>query len=118
MLSCYCVAGSGLTLANKVILLEHKLPNLLLPVQCTVTAILLKFAQMWVPGVVGEMNLLMNVVVDWIGLVILFTLMLVSSMYALSRVSVTTLIVLRNLTTILTAGMDVVQLTYGSNEAV
>ena len=102
----YCLSGSGLTVLNKVVVSNSKIPNTLTCLQCLATAILLLCGSWLKKSVFGDLSFRLEVVKDWLFLVLLFVLMLVSSMYALIHVSITTLIVLRNLTTLTTAAFD------------
>ncbi|CAL6335213.1 unnamed protein product [Bathycoccus prasinos] len=91
----FCVAGSGLTLVNKILVSKHfPYPSTLTFFQCIVTAALIQLGKKFAPGVISEVEpIVYDKAKRWAVLVILFIFMLLSSMFALERVTITTLTV-------------------------
>ena len=103
----YCISGSLLTLVNKLAIVAFPFPNLLLVLQNGVTVLLLiinfyffAHASQKIPS----MNITMLKI--WIPVVLLFVTMLTSSLFALVYVSVPTVIVIRNLSTLSVAVLE------------
>eukprot|EP00854_Cymbomonas_tetramitiformis_P011082 gene11082-13099_t len=104
----YCIQGSALTVVNKLCMHNFPYPNFVLILQCTVTIGLVLVGSRCIPQVTGVIEPLQwHIVKEWILLTITFVVMLVSSMYALEYVTVPTLVVVRNLATLVTAVQDV-----------
>lgn len=101
----YCVAGTLLTLANKVAVVALPAPNVLLVIQNGVTVALLLGLTWAAPGSSGGPlpPLTLAAVRAWLPLTLLFVGMLASSLLALQLVSAVTLIVFRNLCTLVVA---------------
>lgn len=107
MLIIYCISGTFLTLMNKVAIGIFPFTNMLLVLQNSVTVILLLFSFYLYPSssrISPWLN--MTIVRLWIPVVILFVLMLISSLFALAHVSVPTVIVIRNLSTLSVALLE------------
>ena len=97
----YCLSGTLLTLVNKLAIKAYPFPNTLLVVQNGLTVVLLLIGSYVHAKVFGAMPALtVSVVQSWLPLVFLFVVMLLSSLQALMFVSATTLIVMRNLSTL------------------
>ena len=101
----YCVSGTLLTLVNKLAVLVLPLPHTLLLFQNGVTVALLLAISAAAPSAVGGPlpPLTAAVARDWLPLTLLFVGMLASSLLALQAVSAVTLIVVRNLGTLVVA---------------
>ena len=104
-LALYCVSDTLLTLANKLAVVALPAPHALLAFQNGVTVLLLLLLTHVVPDRVGgALPLLTTAAVrTWLPLTLLFVGMLASSLLALLQVSAVTLIVFRNLGTLVTA---------------
>ncbi|UJR20076.1 hypothetical protein I4U23_023208 [Adineta vaga] len=97
----YCLSGTFLTLFNKLTIIRFPYTNILLILQNTFAVILLIFCSQCFRSTFGSLPRLNRMVFQvWLPLVILFVLMLISSLIALIYVSVPTVIVMRNLTTL------------------
>jgi len=104
----FCFAGSSLTVLNKVLVSElFPFPNFLTFIQCFFTAVSIYVGKYALPNTFMVEDITYSKCRSWSPLVVLFLIMLVSSMFALQKVTVTTLIVVRNLTTLTTAVCDV-----------
>eukprot|EP00959_Pyramimonas_sp_CCMP1952_P168916 3528686-Pyramimonas_sp.AAC.1 len=104
----YCVVGNALTIVNKIVMMNFPYPNMVVLLQCIVTIWLVLGGEKVVPHITGEVKSLeWPLVKVWIWLTILFFAMLLSSMYALETVTVPTIIVVRNLATLVTTVFDV-----------
>jgi len=101
----YCVAGTLLTLANKLAVAALPAPNALLIAQNGATVALLLALTRAAPGAFGGPlpPLTAAAVRAWLPLTLLFVGMLASSLLALQLVSAVTLIVFRNLCTLVVA---------------
>ncbi|KAH9249651.1 hypothetical protein BASA81_012620 [Batrachochytrium salamandrivorans] len=100
----YCVSGTMLTLVNKLAIVAFPYANVLLIIQNGVTVVLLLLGSLVLPGTFQSMpKLSWQVIKLWSPLVLLFVLMLSSSLNALTFVSAVTLIVMRNLSTLCVA---------------
>jgi drug/metabolite transporter (DMT)-like permease len=101
----YCISGTLLTLANKLAVVALPAPNALLVFQNGVTVLLLLTLTRVAPERVGGAlpPLTVAAVRTWLPLTLLFVGMLASSLLALLQVSAVTLIVFRNLGTLVTA---------------
>lgn len=100
----YCVSGTLLTLVNKLAIVAFPHANVLLIIQNGVTVVLLLLGSWVLPGTFQAMpRLTWQVIKLWSPLVVLFVLMLSSSLNALTYVSAVTLIVMRNLSTLCVA---------------
>ena len=110
----YCVSGSGLTYANKMISTEgHRInPFLALFLQNAVTVALLLLFEYISPATTGVLKWPSNkgVLKRFLVLVVLFFGMLVSSLCALRYVTVSCLIVERNLVSLLVAILEYILL--------
>jgi drug/metabolite transporter (DMT)-like permease len=105
----YCIVGNALTLVNKIVMMHFPYPNVVVLVQCIVTIGLVLCGEKLLPHITGDIrDLEWPLIKQWIWLTILFFIMLLSSMYALETVTVPTMIVVRNLATLVTAVFDVV----------
>ena len=103
----YCISGSLLTLVNKLAITVFPLTNLLLVLQNGVTVALLLFNFHFCPLSPEPMPSLTAAIVRvWIPVVLLFVMMLTSSLFALIYVSVPTVIVIRNLSTLSVAVLE------------
>ena len=100
----YCLSGSLLTIVNKLAITIFPFTNLLLFLQNGVTVVLLiinySFTSTTLPSIT------MEIVQLWIPVVSLFVIMLLSSLFALIYVSVPTVIVIRNLSTLSVAVLE------------
>ena len=94
----YCISGSLLTLVNKLAIVAFPFPNMLLVLQNGVTVILLIMSFVHASTVIPPLSIAILKV--WIPVVLLFVTMLISSLFALVYVSVPTVIVIRNLSTL------------------
>mmetsp|Transcript_3770 Transcript_3770/g.7782 ORF Transcript_3770/g.7782 Transcript_3770/m.7782 type:complete len:303 (-) Transcript_3770:239-1147(-) len=104
----YCIVGNALTIVNKIVMLHYPYPNVVVLLQCIVTIGLVRFGERFLPQITGEVKPLeWPLIKVWIWLTILFFVMLLSSMYALETVTVPTIIVVRNLATLVTTVFDV-----------
>jgi len=104
----FCFAGSSLTVLNKILVSNHfPFPNFLTLIQCLFTAGSIRLGKYALPNTFVVEDMTYSKCRRWFPLVVLFLVMLVSSMFALQKVTVTTLIVVRNLTTLTTAVCDV-----------
>jgi hypothetical protein len=104
----FCFLGMGLTFINKLCVLEFPYPNTLLVIQCVVAVVLLLVAER-IPALKGDIKvdpLKLNIVIRWIPLVILFIGLLASSLFALKYVTVSTLVVIRNGSSLLVAFLE------------
>jgi GDP-mannose transporter len=101
----YCISGTLLTLANKLAILAFPAPNTLLLFQNGSTVLLLLALTHIAPDRVGGPlpPLTLSAVNSWLPLTLLFVGMLGSSLLALQNVSSVTLIVFRNLCTLVVA---------------
>jgi GDP-mannose transporter len=107
----YCVSGTLLTLANKLAIVAFSCANLLLVLQNGVTVVLLIIGARTFPNTFGAMPTMnKTILVTWLPLVFLFVSMLTSSLYGLLYVSVPTLIVVRNLSTLSVAVLEYIVL--------
>ena len=103
----YCVSGSLLTLVNKLAIIAFPFTNILLILQNGVAVILLLIHFHFFPLESESLPPLnMNILKIWIPVVLLFVTMLTSSLFALFYVSVPTLIVIRNLSTLAVAFLE------------
>lgn len=103
----YCVSGTLLTLVNKAAILVFHFPNLLLVIQNSITIVLLLAGSLLMPDTFGVLPpLTTSVVTRWLPLTLMFVVMLVTSLLALRHVSAVTLVVMRNLTTLVVAAAD------------
>jgi drug/metabolite transporter (DMT)-like permease len=103
----FCFAGSGLTVLNKILVSKYfPFPSFLTFVQCFCTAAFIRVGKFAMPNSFEVEDITPSKCRSWSPLVVLFLIMLVSSMFALQKVTVTTLIVVRNLTTLTTAVSD------------
>lgn len=98
----YAFSGTSLTLANKLVALHYPFANTVMFLQCAVTVPLV-WTTSWMIPWMGEVNSLeWSKVRRWLLLVCLFVSILLSSFAALKHVSMATLVVVRNLTTVIT----------------
>jgi hypothetical protein len=97
----YCLSGTLLTLLNKLAILAFPFPNLLVVIQNLLAGILLSLGFRFFTFF-GESPSLFDVEIirNWLPLVLLFAGMLVSSLLSLLHVSAVTLIVIRTLSTV------------------
>ncbi|CAF4299524.1 unnamed protein product, partial [Adineta steineri] len=103
----YCISGSLLTILNKLAIVEFPFINLLLVLQNGVTVILLLVNFYFCPLTSERLPPLnFTVLKIWTPVVLLFVTMLTSSLFALKYVSVPTVIVIRNLSTISVAILE------------
>ena len=104
----FCLAGSSLTVLNKILVSNlFPFPSFLTFIQCFFTAASILLGKYALPSAFTVEDITVSKCRSWSSLVVLFLIMLVSSMLALQKVTVTTLIVARNLTTLTTAVCDV-----------
>jgi len=104
----YCASGTALTLANKLAVKRFPYPNLILVIQNGMAVATLALGSYTVPLTIGRMpRLSWPLVRLWVPLTVTFSLMLVSSLLALQEVSAVTLIVIRNLTSLSVAGLEI-----------
>ena len=107
----YCVSGTLLTLINKLIVVSFPYTSMLLVVQNGMAVCLLLLASRFCQHTIGSLPLVsLTVLRLWVPLVFLFVIMLMSSLLALVYVSVPTLVVIRNLTTLLVAILEYIVL--------
>ena len=107
LLALYCLSGTLLTVVNKFIIKVFPYTNLLLVVQNSLSVILLILFSHISPGkseLLSSFNL--TLIRLWTPLVLLFVMMLTSSLSALIYVSVPTVIVMRNLTSLFVAILE------------
>ena len=104
ILTIYCVSGSLLTVYNKAGIKIFPFPNLLLVLQNLVTLMLLMINYYF--STVSFPPITLSIIKLWIPIVSLFIVMLLSSLCALTYVSVPTVIVIRNLSTLLVALLE------------
>ncbi|CAF1472050.1 unnamed protein product [Adineta steineri] len=103
----YCISGSLLTILNKLAIVAFPFINLLLVLQNGVTVILLLVNFYFYPLTSERLPPLnFTVLKIWTPVVLLFVTMLTSSLFALKYVSVPTVIVIRNLSTISVAILE------------
>jgi len=103
----FCFSGSGLTVLNKILVSKFfPYPSFLTFIQCFCTAVFVYLGKYAMPSSFEVEDITPSKCRTWSPLVVLFLIMLVSSMSALQKVTVTTLIVVRNLTTLTTAACD------------
>jgi len=104
----FCFAGSSLTVVNKKLVSDYfTYPSLLTLFQCLFAGALIHLGRILVPSVKNDVQpIAFETSKKWSILVILFVMMLLSSMFALETISVTTLTVVRNVTTLTTAACD------------
>ncbi|CAF0916976.1 unnamed protein product [Adineta steineri] len=103
----YCISGSLLTILNKLAIIAFPFINLLLVLQNGVTVILLLVNFYFCPLTLERLPPLnFTVLKIWIPVVLLFVMMLTSSLFALKYVSVPTVIVIRNLSTVSVAILE------------
>lgn len=105
----YCVSGTLLTLLNKLSVMIFPYTNILLVIQNGMSVLLLMLISRCFPKTFGPLPLLnLTIIRLWMPLVVLFVIMLTSSLSSLTYVSVPTVIVMRNLTTIIVALLEYV----------
>ncbi|CAF3632735.1 unnamed protein product [Rotaria socialis] len=105
----YCVSGTLLTLVNKLIVVIFPYVNVLLVLQNGIAVILLVFFSQGFRHTFESLpELNVNIVKLWMPLVLLFVMMLTSSLFALMYVTVPTFIVMRNFTTLSVALLEYV----------
>eukprot|EP00930_Biecheleria_cincta_P065152 TRINITY_DN50844_c0_g1_i1.p1 TRINITY_DN50844_c0_g1~~TRINITY_DN50844_c0_g1_i1.p1 ORF type:complete len:280 (-),score=35.51 TRINITY_DN50844_c0_g1_i1:188-1027(-) len=98
----YAFAGTSLTLANKLVATQYPFANTVMFLQCAVTVPLV-WTTSWMMPWMGEVNSLeWSKVRRWLLLVCLFVGILLSSFAALRHVSMASLVVVRNLTAVIT----------------
>lgn len=103
----YCVSGTLLTLVNKLAIAVFPFTNTLLVLQNGVAVILLLIHFYFSPPVSETWpSLSLDILKIWLPVVLLFVTMLTSSLFALFYVSVPTLIVIRNLSTLSVAILE------------
>ena len=100
----YCISGSLLTLVNKLAIVAFPFPNMLLILQNGVTVILLMISFVYASKAIPALSI--PILKVWIPVVLLFVSMLISSLLALVYVSVPTVIVIRNLSTLSVAVLE------------
>jgi GDP-mannose transporter len=103
----YAIAGTALTLVNKLCMIYWPFPNLLLGFQLACTVAFIAVHKSMTNNALNVDGLSLELARIWAPLVLLFFGMLVSSLSALGAVSVATLIVVRNATTLLVAAIDI-----------
>ena len=107
MLTVYCVAGTLMTLINKVLVHQFPFPNVAVALQNMATVSVLFLAFQVNPAEFGSTPKLdTRLVVTWAPLTLMFVGLLVSSLLALMHVSAVTLIVFRNLTSLTVAALE------------
>ncbi|CAF1524253.1 unnamed protein product [Adineta ricciae] len=112
----YCVSGTFLTLLNKITVTLFPYANLLLIIQNTFAVVMLIFCSRYFRSTFGALPALNRTVLQlWMPLVFLFVLMLISSLSALIYVSVPTVIVMRNLTSLFVAFLEYMFLNHKTN---
>ena len=103
----YCISGSLLTLVNKLAIIVFPFTNMLLVLQNAVTVILLLLTYRFFPSALESLPTInVHVLKVWLPAVFLFVTMLTSSLFALMHISVPTLIVIRNLSTLVVAVLE------------
>lgn len=103
----YCVSGTLLTLVNKLAIVAFPFTNILLVLQNGATVLLLLIHFYFSPPISETWpTLSLDIFKIWIPVVLLFVTMLTSSLFALLYVSVPTLIVIRNLSTLSVAVLE------------
>ncbi len=107
----YCTSGTLLTLINKFAVVIFPYTNMLLVLQNSIAVLLFVVASQFCRQALGSLpSLSLTVLQLWMPLVLLFVMMLTSSLLALAYVSVPTVIVMRNLTTLFVAILDYILL--------
>lgn len=105
----YCVAGTLLTLLNKVAIGVFPFTCWLIIAQNIVAILLLKLGAACAPDRLGPLpSITLPSLRQWGPVTGLFTVMLFTSLESLKHVSAVTLVVLRNLTTVVVAGGELV----------
>jgi Triose-phosphate Transporter family len=100
----YSVSGTLLTLVNKAAIRMFPHASLLVLIQNAITVVLLLTGTTWCSATLGDLpRLSPAIVARWTPLSCLFVMMLLSSLLALKHISAVSLVVLRNLTTIVVA---------------
>lgn len=100
----YCVSGTLLTLVNKVVIKVFPFTCSLLVLQNAIAVILLLVGSRTIPEKLGPLpNIDCDQLRVWGPLTFLFAVMLYSSLEALKFISAVTLVVMRNLTTVVVA---------------
>lgn len=103
----YCVSGTLLTVVNKFAVVIFPYTNILLVLQNGIAVFLLALASHFCRPTFGSLPMLsLSILQLWIPLVLLFVMMLLSSLLALTYVSIPTVIVMRNLTTLVIALLE------------
>ena len=116
VLMIYCISGTLLTLVNKFAVNIFPYANTLLVLQNGMGVLLLLLTSQFCRSTLGTLPPLnLTVLQLWMPLVLLFVMMLISSLLTLMYVSVPTVIVMRNLTTLFVAVMEYVLLSHRIN---
>ena len=103
----YCISGSLLTIVNKLAIAAFPFTNMLLVLQNGTTVVLLLLNFYWCALSAESMPPLNRAIIQmWLPVVFLFVLMLMSSLISLVYVSVPTVIVIRNLSTLSVAVLE------------
>ena len=103
----YCASGTLLTLLNKLAIVICRSSNILLMMQNGVTVILLLLISQFFPHTFKPMpSINVSILKLWLPLVLLFVVMLTSSLLSLLHVSIPTVIVMRNLSTLFVAMLE------------
>jgi len=102
----FCLFGMGQTFVNKLCMASFPYANTLLVIQCSTTVLFVLIAEK-IPSLNIKVDpLRKNAVIAWIPLVILFIGLLATSLFALKYVTVSTLVVIRNASSLLVAFME------------
>jgi drug/metabolite transporter (DMT)-like permease len=116
LLLVYCVSGTLLTLVNKFAIIAFPYSNMLLVMQNSVAVILLIVISHLFPHTFRPTpSVNMTILKLWMPVVLLFVAMLTSSLLSLLYVSVPTVIVMRNLSTLLVAMLEYIILRHKIN---
>ncbi len=111
VLMLYCASGTLLTLVNKLVVVVFPFTNVLLVLQNGIAVILLTIVSQFCRQTFESLPpLSLTILQLWMPLVLLFVMMLTSSLWSLIYVSVPTVIVMRNLTTLFIAILEYVLL--------
>lgn len=103
----YCLSGNVLTVINKMLVMHFPFLFTILLIQCIGTVVFLKVGFRYFSHLIGtQPRYERDIFVKFSLLTFQFAMMLSTSMFALREVSVPTLIVMRNLATLITAVIE------------
>lgn len=103
----YCVSGTLLLLVNKILIYQFSCPNTLLAFQNTLIIMCLILSSHIFPQKVGSIpSLKMHIIKWWLPLVLCFVVVLISSLICLLYVSIYTVVLITNISTVLVATLE------------